>query len=318
MSFGSYMYPRTRNRLSRPSAFKHRHKPRPPPPFSVKISDARLSILPMVLSAVRIPVQWSQPTHQRLSALFRFNVQLRSSHRQHRNKLFCPSVPWFLRFFLLPCLIFTQFGPTSYAIEGTNYALVNDAPSLDATRQTAYLQTISSQLRSHPEPSSDFFPAGDFTSRPKLDPTLRCTPISFVADTDSDAYILDTGANRFIINDACLFLKLISTKSKVKGINGADTSFFCHGTINLHLLSDSQDVTILKNVPAVYVPSSPYNLLPPQLLVREMKSRGFKVRYSEQDDVEYVFNYNPTPQSSSTFHRLTVPLSANDLVNMSN
>ena len=44
-----------------------------------------------------------------------------------------------------------------------------------------------------------------------------------------------------------------------------------------------------------------------------MKSRGFQVCYSEQDNAEYIFNYNPNPVSSSTIHRLTVPLAANDL-----
>ena len=293
--------------------YKLKPKSRPPPPFSVHIQDARLSTLPMVLSAVRIPIQWSQPTHQRLSAVFRFNVQLRSLKRRHRNKHSYTSVPWFLRFLLLPCLLFTNYGPTTYAIQGTNYAITSGAPSLDNTRQHAYIQTILSQFRSHSESSSDSLSAGDFTSRPTLAPTLRITPLSFIADTDSTEYILDTGANRFIINDARLFVKLTSRKSQVKGINGADTPALGHGIIDLPMISDSQQVSLLRGVPAVYVPSSPYNLLPPQLLVREMKQHGFRVRYSEQNDVEYIFNYNPNPQSSSSFHRLTVPLGHNDL-----
>ena len=164
----------------RPSAYQSRHKSRPPPPFSVQLCNARLSTLPMVLSAVRIPIQWSHLTLQRLSALLFFNVQLRSLQRKHRNKHFYPKVPWFLRFILLPCLLFTQYGSTSYAIQGTNYALVCGDPSSDTTRQTAYLQTISSNFRSFTTPTSDSVPAQDLSSCSTLNFALRNEPISFV------------------------------------------------------------------------------------------------------------------------------------------
>ena len=152
---------------------------------------------------------------------------------------------------------------TLYAIQGTNYALVHGDNSFATTRQSAYIQTLSGQLCSQSEPTSDYFPAHNFATRPVLDPILRNVPISFIADTDSTDYILDTSANRFIINDACLFLKLNSRLTKVKGINGADTSALGDGTINLTLSSDANQVTELHNIPAVYVPSSPYNLLSP-------------------------------------------------------
>jgi hypothetical protein len=60
----------------------------------------------------------------------------------------------------------------------------------------------------------------------------------------------------------------------------------------------------------VYVPSSLYNLVPPQILINKLKKQGYSVKYAEHDDREYVFRYNPSTDPS-TERSLTVPIGRN-------
>ena len=50
--------------------------------------------------------------------------------------------------------------------------------------------------------------------------SLRQHPYCFIVDTDSVPYIIDTGANRIIVNDAKLLKQLNPTSDKIKGIGG--------------------------------------------------------------------------------------------------
>ena len=60
---------------------------------------------------------------------------------------------------------------------------------------------------------------------------------------------------------------------------------------------------------AIFCPTSPYNLAPPQLLVRSLKKRGYQAQ-GYHDDTEYVLRYS-RPNSAS--HKMRTPISPNDL-----
>ena len=53
------------------------------------------------------------------------------------------------------------------------------------------------------------------------------------------------------------------TADKIKGIGGFPIQVTGGGKLNLTLQSDGGQVSQIKNLDAVLVPSSPYNLIPP-------------------------------------------------------
>ena len=212
---------------------------------------------------------------------------------------------------------------------GTNHVLIQGHASSDGHRQHKYVKTIidnvnnshSDAMPSHPTSVSDATAAT--SSSPTLDfdgPTfsspsrLRQEPFCFVVDTDSVSYIIDTGANRIIVNDAKLLKTLTPTSDKIRGIRGKCIRIAGTGTLDLPLKSNNGDVDKITDLPAVYVPSCPYNLLPPQLLISEMKQRGFAVQHSEHDDTEYIFHYQPPINSKKQGSRtLTLTIGPNNL-----
>jgi hypothetical protein len=85
------------------------------------------------------------------------------------------------------------------------------------------------------------------------------------------AACVNTGANRFIVNDQSLFTTFKPCSGVVKGIGGNPLPLTGVGTVKLNLKSDT--ITIQD---AVYLPTSPFNLLPPQLLLRQLKELQYK------------------------------------------
>ena len=81
------------------------------------------------------------------------------------------------------------------------------------------------------------------------------------------------------------------------------------------LQSNNGEVDLVSNLSAVFIPSCPYNLLPPQVLIRHMKSRGFEVEYFKHDDKVYIFKYRkPTSVNSKPkWREITIPIGANQL-----
>jgi hypothetical protein len=155
----------------------------------------------------------------------------------------------------------------------------------------------------------------DATAENPPDAKLRCLPYCFVADTDSIPFVLDTGANRMIINNVKLFKHFKSRKGNVKGIGGAPVKLFGGGTVRISLKAD--DGTVLTDVDiddAVYVPTSPFNLIPPQILISKMRHDGHYDNYAKHDDREYVFSYGATVQSK--LKTLTVHIGVNKLFTM--
>ena len=112
---------------------------------------------------------------------------------------------------------------------------------------------------------------------------IRNTPHCFVTDTDSCTYLLDSGANRFIVNDAKMLHQFTTTKASVKGISGTSTAIQGIGKLQLLLkYDDNRNTTV--NMNAVFVPSSPYNIIPPQLLILALKDNKYKVKFAIHDD----------------------------------
>lgn len=62
---------------------------------------------------------------------------------------------------------------------------------------------------------------------------------------------------------------------------------------------------------AVYVPTLPYNLVPPQLLLKMLRQNGYVIGKSEITENKYIITYQkPTNTNTRT---ITILLSSNDL-----
>jgi hypothetical protein len=94
--------------------------------------------------------------------------------------------------------------PTVHSLPGTSYAIISGRASLDKTRQHQHINTVIQQIVKSvrtPEPSSAMSSKANWLP----DKSPLSLPFCFVADTDSFPFVLDSGANRFIINNASLF-----------------------------------------------------------------------------------------------------------------
>jgi hypothetical protein len=149
----------------------------------------------------------------------------------------------------------------------------------------------------------------------KADDRLQQVPYCFIADTDSVPYILDTGANRVILNDAKLFKEFQPSTGSVKGIEGDPVTLGGVGSPRLPLKSDNGKVDYVDVDDAVYVPTSPYNSVPPQIIINKLKKQGYYVQCSEHDDHKYMFRYNPL-SDAKTERTITVPIRRNHLFTM--
>ena len=272
----------------------------PPGLFSVHLHDAIIDSSSMVLSAIRIPIQWSPPETQHSLKNYR---RTRPRTPTFRSRKF-----WGLLF----SLVFTST-PTIYCIPGANHALISGStPSLDATRQQNYIQSIVQRITESTNDSCNHTIALS-ADTPTPDESLSTRPFCFVADTDSFPFVLDSGANRFIINDATLFSTFTQQSGRVKGIGGKTVPLLGVGKIHLPLKSDDGTIDTIVVSDAVYIPTSPYNLVPPQILLKQMKLAGYHCEYAEHDDEVYIFRYRPPGSNDATNRQLTVPIGPNNL-----
>ena len=127
---------------------------------------------------------------------------------------------------------------------------------------------------------------------PVPDNELRSTPYLFVADTNSVPYLIDTADNRVIVNNIKLLYTFKAIHSGVKGVGGTSVSVHGIGSLSLPLQSDAGVVDSVCIHDAVYVPSSPFNLLPPQILISQLKLQGYNVPHRFQhDESRYIMRY---------------------------
>jgi hypothetical protein len=148
------------------------------------------------------------------------------------------------------------------------------------------------------------------SSAPEPDAKLKKLPYCFVANTDSVAYVLDTGANRLIINNAKLFAKFTARNGRVKGIGGDPLQILGTGSVRIPLKSDDGKVDYVFFDDAVYVRTSPYNLLPPQILHLKMKAQGYDVDDSQHNESRYLFTYKQLTEADKP-RSMTVPVGPN-------
>ena len=102
---------------------------------------------------------------------------------------------------------------------------------------------------------------------PVPDNELCYTTYLFVADTNSVPYLIDATANLVIVNNIKLLSRFKAIRFGVKGFGGTSLSIHGIGSLSLPLQSDAGAVDSVCIHDAVYVPSSPFNLLPPQILI---------------------------------------------------
>ena len=107
------------------------------------------------------------------------------------------------------------------------------------------------------------------------------------------------------------------TKATIKGIGGVATTIKGIESITIYLESVDgrpDSVTIYDDG---YVLSTPYNLLPPHLLIARMKVYGYILHHSFHDDVKCIFNYRLPVESSTNMRHLTVSIGSNKLFRFS-
>jgi hypothetical protein len=285
-------------------SFQKPREPRPIEPyqssalFSVDFYDCVIASSSMVLSAMRTPLRWCHP-------------QVQYQHKRRRRQ-----APTTFKLMLLS-LLALQTVPTVFSLPGTNHVLIRGESSNNTSRQQAYAQTIINNKIAYHAPVDDSEATSNTAADAPQDELLRQQPHCFIADTNSVPYVLDSGANRVILNDAKLFKDFQAKAGNIKGIGGSPVSLNGIGNTNLSLKSDdgSMDLINLKN--AVYVPTSPFNLIPPQLLIAELKRADYNVDYAKHDELNYIFTYkSKSSPAEAPSRNLTVPIGDNKLFTM--
>ena len=111
---------------------------------------------------------------------------------------------------------------------------------------------------------------------------LEDDPIS--PDTDSTLFVIDTGANRVIVKDAKLLHNFQACSGGVKGVGGNPVSIPGKVLCQINLQADDDTSDSIEMHDAVYVPTSPFNLLPTQLLVSNLKKSNYEVEWFKHND----------------------------------
>ena len=86
--------------------------------------------------------------------------------------------------------------------------------------------------------------------------------------------------------------------------------------MDLPLCSTDGHVVKIRKLPVVYVASCPYNLFPPQLLIKEMKRKNFKIKHFKHDDTEYVFEYIHANDKFAKQKTIRCPIRENRLLKL--
>ena len=254
------------------------------------IGDHRFS-----LACVNIPIHWAIPQAQ----------QMHRNYKRTRPKYALKSRK--IMYALLLAVLQSKQSHQVYALPSTNHAIINE-PSKDIARQRAYVKTVIHNMTNQQQHTNEY-DIHTSTHDEKSDHTaLRNTPHCYVMDSDSCTYLLDSGANRFIVNDAKMLTQFMPTQASVKGISGTSVAIRGMGQHQLTLKSDNNYKMTL-HVDAAFVPSSPYNIIPPQLLISALKVNGYEAGTATHDNRLYTFTCNKDKKN----HQLTVRTNENDL-----
>lgn len=248
--------------------------------FPIHLSQALIDTSSMCLSCIRVPVQWCDGNLQRSYALRR------------RSRRFRPRST--LAFFGLLTMCASD---TAYAIPSTGYGFVTGASNdnrLQERRVENILNVLAppdsaiASVNSPPEGTSTTnLPHSQPDVNSSSDRYYKYHPEIFIADTDSYESIVDTGTNAFIVKEAGMLKNYTPTIGKVKGVNGTPTVFTGTGLLPMRIKTDCGS-TIELEVAGVCIPSCPYNLMSPQLLVAELKKQGISVECRYDDETHRI------------------------------
>ena len=87
--------------------------------------------------------------------------------------------------------------------------------------------------------------------------------------------------------------------------------------LSITIKSDYGTVDHIKIPDAVFVPSYPFNLLPPHIFIPDLQNAGHETNYSKHDDVKYIFNYKLPSKGKNIWINLTIPIVKNKSFTMS-
>ena len=96
--------------------------------------------------------------------------------------------------------------------------------------------------------------------------------------------LVPINANQFIIDNAKLLTDFKAIKGGVKGIGRDLVSILGEGTLLLPLHSDDGSTDCITIAKTVYVPQSPFNIAPPQILITALQSNGYNVEWFKHSD----------------------------------
>lgn len=262
--------------------------------FPVHLCRALIESSSMCLSCVRVPIHKCDGRVQRNFAIHRRN----RIQGTRRNKLG-----------LLGLLIMST-AETACAIPSTGYALIREK-SNDNARQNRMIQNVIKQIESsNPtvikqiESSNPTVaaPADASTGQGCDKPSkvyhkhLKDWPEVFIADTDSDEFIIDTGTNGFIVKDPSMLTNYVPSRGAVKGINGTPTIYSGTGDLKLEFETECGSSVKVK-VKGVVVTNCPYNLIPPQMLVTELKRQGKSAHCVHDDETHTICFIDPNDEN---------------------
>ena len=103
----------------------------------------------------------------------------------------------------------------------------------------------------------------------------------------------------------------------VKAIWGNPVKIRGRGKLHISLLPYSgKDPHITEIYNAVYVPSSPFNIIPPQMIISNLNNKdNVDVEYSKHDDTDYIISFkNKHPRLPYRF--LAIPIGGNGLCHL--
>ena len=138
----------------------------------------------------------------------------------------------------------------------------------------------------------------------------------FITGTDSISYVVNTGANQITLNNSSFMTNLKIIRAKIKGISGTGVQISGVGQHYVYLKSDASNSDSISIIDTVCVPSSPYNLIPPQLLIKHMKYIGYIISDFSHNDIRYRFNYRSPGQLNCWQRTIAIPLSSNGVLTL--
>lgn len=142
-----------------------------------------------------------------------------------------------------------------------------DTPPLPPSLPSSSLTVSTDTPQSSSSSSSTAFvaPHGDLNTTGH--PPLRQETICFVPDTDSVKCVIDLAANRIILNDSSLMSNIKITSATIKGIGSKGIPISDTSTFTLPLKADDGSFNTISDLYAAFVPSLPYNFIPPQIMI---------------------------------------------------